>query len=274
MESLSQEVVCKSCGNQFSGFYCNNCGEKVIIPADRSFRKFLNSILLAVTFADSRFVKTFWLIVSKPGFLSREFSDGRTVKYLKPLSIFFLLNLIYFLVPVIQLFNASLRTQVNSFQGRLAIQAVANKMTKLGIQDVNSFSILYDQKTAGFAKMLVIVFVVLTSLPLNLIHPSRRRYFTDHVGLSVELVCFNLLINALLLTLLVNVFKLGTYLDEFVLTSIFTVTNLYFLIRSAQIFYHEKGFKLIFKSLLMIVVLKVALEGYRTILFYVTIWSM
>ena len=155
--------------------------------------------MLAVTFADSRFVKTLWLIASNPGFLSREFSEGRTVKYLKPLSVFFLLNLVYFLVPVIQLFNASLRTQVNSFQGRLAIQAVANKMTKLGIQDVNSFSILYDQKTAGFAKMLVIVFVVLTSLPLNLIHPSRRRYFTDHVGLSIELVCFNLLINALLL---------------------------------------------------------------------------
>ena len=274
MEPISQEHVCKSCENRFTGFYCNNCGEKVIIPADRSFRKFLNSILLAVTFADSRFVKTLWLIASNPGFLSREFSEGRTVKYLKPLSIFFLLNLVYFLVPVIQLFNASLRTQVNSFQGRLAIQAVANKMTKLGIQDVNSFSILYDQKTAGFAKMLVIVFVVLTSLPLNLIHPSRRRYFTDHVGLSVELVCFNLLINALLLTLMINVFKLGPYLDEFVLTSIFTITNLYFLIRSAQIFYHETGFKLIFKSLLMIVVLKVALEAYRAILFYITIWSM
>ena len=274
MEPISQEHVCKSCENRFTGFYCNNCGEKVIIPADRSFRKFLNSILLAVTFADSRFVKTLWLIASNPGFLSREFSEGRTVKYLKPLSIFFLLNLVYFLVPVIQLFNASLRTQVNSFQGRLAIQAVASKMTKLGIQDVNSFSILYDQKTAGFAKMLVIVFVVLTSLPLNLIHPSRRRYFTDHVGLSVELVCFNLLINALLLTLMINVFKLGPYLDEFVLTSMFTITNLYFLIRSAQIFYHETGFKLIFKSLLMIVVLKVALEAYRAILFYITIWSM
>ncbi len=274
MDAQTQEHVCKSCDNHFNGLYCNLCGEKVILPEDRSFRTFLNNIFLALTFADSRFVKALWLIVSKPGFLTKEFAEGRKVKYLKPLSVFFLLNLVYFLVPVIQLFNASLRTQVNSFQGRLAVQAVANKMTKLEIRDVNSFSILYDQKTAGFAKMLVIVFVVLSSLPLNLIYRSRKRYFTDHVGLSIELVCFNLLINALFLTLIVNVFKLGNYLDEVVLTAIFIVTNLYFLIRSGGIFYHETGIRLVLRSLLMIGVLKIALEGYRAILFYVTIWSM
>lgn len=274
MDPISEAHTCKSCGNQFTGLYCNNCGEKLILPGDRSFRTFLNNIFLALTLADSRFVKALWLMVSKPGFLSKEFAEGRKVNYLKPLSVFFLLNLVYFLVPVIQLFNASLRTQVNSFQGRLAVQAVANKMTKLGIHDVNSFSILYDQKTAGFAKMLVIVFVILASLPLNLIYRSRSRYFTDHVGLSVELVCFNLTINALLLTLVVNIFGLGAYLDEFVMTGIFITTNLYFLIRSAGIFYQETGIKLILKSLLMIVVLKVALEAYRAILFYVTIWAL
>ncbi len=274
MDQTLPEHICRNCGNHFTGYYCNLCGEKIILPEDRSFRMFINSILLAVTLADSRFLKTIWLMVRKPGSLSKEFAEGRRIKYLKPLSMFFVLNLVYFLVPVIQLFNASLRTQINSFQGNFAVQAVATRMTKLGFQSVSSFSILYDQKTQGLAKMLVIVFVVIASLPMNLIYRSRNRYFLDHVGLSVELVCFNLLINALLLTLIVNVFRIGAYVDERVLTGIFIATNLYFLIRAGKTFYQEKGVMLIVKSLLMIVVLKVALEAYRTILFYITLATL
>ena len=268
------ERICKNCGNHFTGFYCNICGEKVILPEDRSFRTFINSIFIAVTLADSRFLKTIWLMLKRPGALSKEFAEGRRVKYLRPLSVFFLLNLVYFLVPVIQLFNASLRTQINSFQGNVAVKAVASKMTALGYTDIASFSILYDQKTAGLAKMLVIVFAVLTSLPLNLIYRSRNRFFTDHVGLSVELVCFNLIINALLLTLVVNLTGVGSYVDEVVLTAVFISTNLYFLIRSGHTFYEEKGIGLVGKSLLMIAVLKVALEMYRAILFYVTLAAL
>jgi hypothetical protein len=274
MDQAQIEHECKSCGNRFVGNFCPACGEKVLSKEDRSFRTFLNNIFLALTLADSRFVKGLWLIVSRPGFLSKEFAEGRKVKYIKPLSIFFLLNLVYFLFPVIQLFNASLRTQINSFQGKLVMQSVAVKMTHTGIHDVSAFSVLYDQKTAGFAKMMVIAFVIIVSLPLNIIYRSRNRYFIDHVGLAVELVCFNLLINALLLTLTVNVLGLGNRLDEFFLTMIFVLTNLYFLIRSGVIFYSERWFGLVLKSLLMIVVLKIALEIYRAVLFYVTIWSL
>ena len=274
MISTTEENICKNCGNRFAGLYCNLCGEKVLGKEDRSFRMFLNNIFLALTLADSRFLKGLWLMVSHPGFISREFAEGRKVKYIRPLSVFFLLNLLYFLFPVIQLFNASLRTQINSFHGKLAVQAVANRMTRLGFHDVNSFAILYDQKTAGFAKMLVILFVVVASLPLNLIYRSGNRYFTDHVGLSIELVCFNLLINALLLTLFINLLGLGEHLDEFVMTAIFISTNLYFFIRSGRIFYGERGIRLILKSMLMIVVLKISLEIYRAILFYITIGVM
>ncbi len=56
------------------------------------------------------------------------------------------------------------------------MKAVASKMTALGYTDIGSFSIIYDQKTAGLAKMLVIVFAVLTSLPLNLIYRSRIAF--------------------------------------------------------------------------------------------------
>jgi len=129
-ESQSPQThICKSCGNSFTGIYCNVCGEKVLEAQDRSFRTFLGNVVVAITLVDNKFVQSLWLIVTRPGFVSGEYAEGRRVKYMRPLSVFFVLNLVYFLFPIIQLFNASLRTQINSFHGKFAVPIAAKKMS-------------------------------------------------------------------------------------------------------------------------------------------------
>ncbi len=268
-----KEHSCKSCGHVFMGEYCNVCGEKVLHPSDRSFKKLMSNILIAITFADSKLVKTLWLILKKPGELSKDFAEGRRVKHLPPLSLFFVLNLVYFFFPVIQLFNASLNTQLLSPLHGWYKTLIANKLIGMKM-DVASFSLIYNIKSTAYAKLMVMVFVVLASLPLNLLYSKRNRYFSDHIGYLVELACFNLFINALVLTVLANFFWLGRFMTEDVLTVIFISTNLYFLLRSGKTFYHENGWKLILKSALMILVLRLALEIYRSVLFLVTLNSL
>jgi hypothetical protein len=277
LETLKMELpenICKSCGNSFRGSYCNVCGEKILSQQDRTFKTFLSYILTAVTFADNKFVKTLWWVIKKPGFISREFAEGRRVNYLKPLSLFFVLNLIYFLFPVIQLFNASLNTQLLAPQRTLVQELIAHKMVSLQMRDLSSFSVIYNQKTAGLAKLMVMVFVIISSLPLNFLYRKKNRFFADHVGFMVELACFNLFVNAIFLTLITLILGVGHYLDELALTFIFISTNLYFLIRSGIVFYNEKGWRLVVKSILMLLFLKVALEIYRGILFFVTLWTL
>ena len=278
MEELIRHT-CKSCGNEFVGDYCNLCGEKVIHLADRSFKKLMSNILLSVTFADSKLIKTLWLILRRPGFISKEFTEGRRIKYLQPLSLFFVLNLVYFLFPVIQLFNASLNTQLSTplrsfiplskfYQSMLASKAVAMGM------DLSSFSLIYNLKTVTLAKLMVMVFVLISSLPLNFLYRKRNRFFTDHVGYMVELACFNLFVNALCLSIFAAFLGLGKHLNAFSLTLIFISTNLYFVVRSSHEFYKEKSWRLVIKSILMVLFLKIALELYRVVLFFVTIWSL
>jgi hypothetical protein len=106
------------------------------------------------------------------------------------------------------------------------------------------------------------------------LYQKRNRFFTDHIGYLVELACFNLFVNAIVLSILAAFFGLGQYLNEEVLTAIFISTNLYFLLHSGGVFYGERGWRLFIKAGLMILFLKVALEVYRAILFFVTIWSL
>ena len=265
--------TCKSCHQEFTGTFCNLCGEKILTPSDKSFKTILNNILLAVTLVDSRFVKTLWMVIKSPGALSRDFSNGKRVNRLSPTALFFVLNLIYFFFPVIQLFNASLNTQLMSPLRGFYSELVAHKVVNMGV-DLNSFTLLYNLKTTGLAKLMVMVFVVVSSLPLNFLYWKKNKYFMDHVGYAVELACFNLFINTIVLTLIMRLIGGGGYLDETALTVIFIVTNLYFVLRSGHTFYHEKGWRLILKSITLILFLKVALEVYRAILFFVTIVSL
>jgi Protein of unknown function (DUF3667) len=278
------EHLCKSCGNKFSGMYCNLCGEKVIELRERKFSVFLNKVLIATTIVDNKFVRSLWLMIKKPGFLSREYVDGRRVKYMPPLQLFFILNLIYFLFPLLQLFNSSLYTQLHVLpHSNIVRKVVAEKINYSGLS-MEGFELLYNTKTTSLTKLLLVIFVVLASLPLSLIFKKKNRYFTDHLALSVELTSFNLALNAIGLSVLFfainKVFKWGGmtwgnhYLNDLTLTVFFVTTNVYFIFISARTFYNQSGKRRLIKALLGVLGLFLALEAYRFCLFFITIWTL
>lgn len=277
------EHICKSCSNTFTGRYCNQCGEKVIEPKDRQFRTFLGNVMIATTFVDNRFIKSLWLTIRRPGFLSREYVDGRRIMYMRPLQMFFILNLIYFLFPVLQMFNSTLYTQTHVLPHRkLAMSIVEHKIKKEHFS-IEGFELMYNDKTKSLAKLLIVLFVILASVPLSIIFLRRNRFFTDHVALSVELTSFNLAVNAIFLSivfaLLSKVLKLMNiqwqgYLNDLTLTVLFVATNVYFIFRAGRVFYNQKGKRLILKSLAGILGLFLALEAYRFLLFFITVWAI
>lgn len=159
---------------------------------------------------------------------------------------------------------------------------VLEKINSEGL-NMQGFELIYNDKTTSLAKLLVVMFVIVASLPLSLIFQKRNRYFTDHVALSVELTSFNLAINAIALTMIFFfISKLfswghissGSYLNDLTLTIIFVVTNLYFIFRSARTFYNQKGKRLVIKAMLGVIGLFLALEAYRFLLFFITLWSL
>lgn len=275
-DPLKTGHTCKSCGNTFRGTYCNVCGEKVLQREDRSFRSFMTNFL---AISDNKFLRTLLLVIRKPGFLSKEYAEGRRVNYVRPLQLFFVLNLIYFLFPLLQLFNTSLRTQMYLRTHSALVREMVYSKIGHDRLSLTGYELMYNQKSTSLAKLLIIVFVVVASLPMMVIYRKKNRYFTDHVALAVELTSFNLAMNALFLSLflmVVNKLLYWThsgwekYLDDFTLTIIFVLTNTYFLFKAGRTFYAQKGKILIVKVVLGMLGLFIALEAYRLILFLIT----
>jgi hypothetical protein len=181
------------------------------------------------------------------------------------------------------MFNSSLRTQIYTLPHHKLVHGIVMKKILAEGFSLNGYELMYNEKTTSLAKLLVVVFIILGSIPLSLIFAKKNRYFTDHVALSVELTCFNIAINAIGLTILfafinkiLNMAHIGgkSYLNDLTLTVLFISTNLYFIFRAAQTFYGQQGWKLILKAFLGIFGLFLALEAYRFILFFITFWTV
>jgi hypothetical protein len=88
---------CGNCKSPLHGPYCAACGQRHE-PHIHSIREFANEAFETVTHADSRLWRTLWLLVSKPGFPTKEFLEGRRARYLPPFRLYLVLSVVLFLV--------------------------------------------------------------------------------------------------------------------------------------------------------------------------------
>jgi hypothetical protein len=276
--------ICKVCSTTFHGRYCNMCGEKVSEPYERSFLNFLDSLLNAFTFLDGKFIKSLKLLLIRPGQLSRNIADGLRVPYMKMVSLFFVANFFYFLFPVFDSYNSSLYTQLNSL-GNHSIRAkeiVKQKIEKEGIS-IQDFQRDYRDQSTNLSKLLIILLVFAFTLCLSIINYSKNTFFFDHLLFSLEFYSFHLLVD---LVILANLFRglisLGnvwsfdwSFLASDNFFSTVTATTLfYFLARGQRIFYGQKWYWVVPKTIILILMLQVTIVLYRRMLFYVTMWML
>lgn len=90
--------TCPSCQTKFKGKFCHDCGEKAFHESDYRIKKFITQTIDIFTHFDEKFLRSFLYIFTKPGFLTRQNMHGIRVKYAKPMQIFLLSNILFFLV--------------------------------------------------------------------------------------------------------------------------------------------------------------------------------
>ena len=88
---------CRNCGQSMQGSYCALCGqqEKDVL---RPFIFFLQELLRVVFELDGRAYKTTFRLLTRPGFLTREYFVGRRVSYTPPLRLFLIISIGFFLI--------------------------------------------------------------------------------------------------------------------------------------------------------------------------------
>jgi hypothetical protein len=274
--------ICRCCSNMFKGRYCNICGEKVIESNERSFLSFLDSLLNAFTFLDGKFIKSLKLLITRPGQLSRNIADGLRVPYMKMVSLFFVANFFYFLFPVFDSYNSSLYTQMNSLgQHSIRAREIVEAHIAESTSSMEQFQQTYQEKSTNLSKLLIIILVLALTLFLMVINFSRKAYFFDHLLYALEFYSFSLLINSVLLANMLRLiikaaFNFGwdwrLLLSDAVFTIFWVLTIGYWLSRSQKIFYNQKWYWALVKTVALIFLIQFSVDFYRESLFYITMW--
>jgi hypothetical protein len=91
---------CSNCGTALSeaDLYCPHCGQKRLEREDMSFRHLIGESFLDYFHFDSKFFRTIFPLLYKPGWLTLEYMSGRRKSYVEPFKMFLVISVIYFLL--------------------------------------------------------------------------------------------------------------------------------------------------------------------------------
>jgi hypothetical protein len=276
---------CLNCSTVFSGRYCFQCGERVIVrEEDRSLKHFLSDILNAFTFIDGKFFHSLITLVRYPGKMTDDIAIGIRQRYMKPIAFFFVANFIYFLFPFFETFKTTLNVQMNQTSYSALVKTTVESHLKTSGQSIEDLTLLYNAETTNWSKLLLIVSVVYLTPFVALINYRRDKYFLDHLHFSLEFMTFVIFIPTILfgflLQLLYGFGKLFEVEVAFALTEYFIITVvvllfLYFFVTGIRRFYKFPWWRVIVNSMLMVLACFVCVVlMYRFTLFWVTIKNL
>ncbi|HCY89945.1 MAG TPA: hypothetical protein DHV17_06775 [Chitinophagaceae bacterium] len=306
------EQHCKSCGQLFQGKFCPNCGEKVLHEHDKSVWHFFEEAIHFLTHFEGTFFATLRAIFFHPGKLSKDYCAGIRRKYFKPLPFFMLLVFLYLLFPLFKGLNmqfmfylkkgneasrlVSERTSVNvdsllhfadtKASGVVFEDDLDRSYYHARLRDslfnanpaLSSLSDEFNRKSEKTSKLLLLILIPLSAIPLWLMQGKKRKYLFDHMVLATELNAYLIItgffIFPLLLLALIWLFPGFRILQSetfigFVVYFVFFI----FCFRSFRNFYQNGYLWALLKAmafcLLHIVIMFVI---YKAILFYTTFY--
>jgi hypothetical protein len=92
-----KEKNCLNCNAQIYGTYCHICGQENIEPKE-SLWHLITHFFKDITHFDGNFFSTLKFLVTKPGYLSKEYIRGKRSSYLNPIRMYIFTSAFFFLI--------------------------------------------------------------------------------------------------------------------------------------------------------------------------------
>jgi hypothetical protein len=90
------EKICLNCGTALHGRYCHACGQENIEPKETVWT-LVSHFFYDITHFDGKFFSTSRYLITRPGFLPKEYIEGRRARYLHPIRMYVFSSALFFL---------------------------------------------------------------------------------------------------------------------------------------------------------------------------------
>lgn len=238
--------ACANCSATLSGEYCAACGQRRFRPQDRRLAHLLGESFDALTDFDGRIWRSLRAALLQPGRIARDWFDGRRARWISPIRLFLLANLLYFFAPGLTDLSLPFHNQVrgdvyrefapatcmtqatawkcasngqphSALTGRV-VRSLLERDRKRAAQDGDTFSLAdvearYNASSDAIGKLLVMLHVPFMALALLLFAGRSRRYYAEHFVAALGMFTF-------VLFFVQAVIKPGAWLYEWALRAL------------------------------------------------------
>ena len=298
---------CANCGGGPVMRYCASCGQRAISDRDYTVGGFLHETVHEFTSVDGRLLATLWALLARPGLLAREYFAGRGTRYMKPLSLFVLLNLVFFLIqPHTGLLQYSLagyidydgdvaarrQDAVNATRIDRAVRAEqARRARRLpahvpATEPMPEFRIRFDTALQDQMKSMLIVSIPLFAIAMWVLSLGTERRFAEHLVFSVHVYAYFLFLAGIVVTpLFVLVFRLmrafgasdatlNVLSSEGALIAFLFVAIGSYIYLGLRRMYFDARLAAAVRAVALFAVMQLLIIGYENVLFYATLASL
>ena len=189
---------------------CNQCGEKVFHPSQLTVKNFLHQAVDVFTHFENKVLKSMWLIVRKPGLITADNLRGVRVPYAKPIQLFIVVNLIFYIV--VQHFhrtdytpgiNDGRSVQMQDYpylrwakplDNTIAVGLDSLQVHKRGNVENDLFKTAYNLKVSFYSKTLIFILIPIIALLFYLLFYRRLKYYGAALIMATHFLTFNLLL--------------------------------------------------------------------------------
>ena len=185
--------TCPSCTAANPNDFCASCGEKKPSPHDLSMGHLLSHAGETLFHWDSKIFRTTRVLFARPGLLSSEYVSGRRKPYVHPFQVFFIANLLYFLLfPILGW--SGLKTPLVIYQTDMSYRVWASRMAahraEVKGMSMGEFTRRFDHAADVESRSLVLLMVPLFALAAWALEWRRRRFFAEHVVFALHFYAF------------------------------------------------------------------------------------
>ena len=191
------ELTCPDCGSVRSNKFCPQCGEQPLHPNDLTLRDLALKLGQSVSSVDGKAIKTFRLLLLKPGQLTVAHVRGQRRPFIGPLKVFLIANALFFAA------QSATRTNVlsSTLESHLTQQdwkATAHGMVAAHLRakrlTLAEYRPAFDTAVVLYAKSLIILMVIALAPILAITFWRRRQPIGSHVVFGLHLYAFVLLL--------------------------------------------------------------------------------
>lgn len=279
--TVTNSWICPTCNRKVATPYCPACGERPLDAHDLTLCGLFDQLFHALSNIDSRLIRSFRTLVSRPGLLTLAYVRGQRLPYTGPFQLFLIANVLFFAMQSLtntNIVSSKLDSHLHNQDWSVLAQRLVSHRVEAMQTTLDLYAPIFNQAVVVNAKSLIILMVVPFALLLPIMFYRARQPFVAHIVFSLHLYAFLLVLFCVSLAVAaVDVMFGGAGLDSARMDNILSVFNLaacatYLYIATGRVYGAGRMIRVIKVAVLAPAVASILL-GYRFTVFLITLYS-